>query len=82
MDVAYRVRLVQSIQLGFIFSWKQESTILSNTYLTEFSKNQAELKVWKSKSAIKEDNFFLVWGVDLEKNKKLFLLFGPLPVYV
>ena len=32
-------RLVQSIQLGFIFLWKQLTTILSNTYLTEFSKN-------------------------------------------
>ena len=52
-------RLVQSIQLGFIFSWKQVTTILSNTYLTEFSKNLTNgLK--EIKCAIKEDNFFLV----------------------
>ena len=40
-----RCRLVQSIQLGFIFSWKQVTTILSNTYLTGFSKNLVRI-VW------------------------------------
>ena len=36
-------RRVQSIQLGFMFSCIHVTTILSNTYLTKFSKNLAEL---------------------------------------
>ena len=35
-------KLVQSIQLGFIFSCIHVTTVLSNTNLTEFSKNLAE----------------------------------------
>ena len=30
---------MQSIQLVFTFAWKQVTTILANTYFTEFSKN-------------------------------------------
>ena len=42
------VRLVQFIQLGFMFSWKQVTSILSNTYLTEFPKNLEKIKQFES----------------------------------
>ena len=39
-------RLVQSIQLGFIFSCTLVTTILSNTYLSEFVKNLARRQLF------------------------------------
>ena len=42
---SYSCKLVQSIQLGFMFSWKQVTTILPNNYLTEFSKNLERIEI-------------------------------------
>ena len=47
LHVHYMPILVQSIQLGFIFAWKQVTTILSNTYiciLLNFQRIWRELK--------------------------------------
>ena len=38
------IQLVQSIQLGFMFSCIRVTIILSNTYLTEFSSNLVRIE--------------------------------------
>ena len=63
------IRLVLSIQLDFIFLWKQVTLkYLSYWIFKECGENWNSKWVWKSSSAIEEDNLFLVWCVDLEKN--------------